>query len=136
MKATNLIKTMVAAWAVSSSFAWAGPDDGVKCPSGYQTIYNDSTKIMICKDTDNEVAATVCPVEAPHYVQRTGRDYCNNNVELPFVGEVPAGHPTRRNVTCLALPDGQTWRLDIDGGAGNRDRCKREKVKFAYPTQR
>ena len=136
MKAVNVIKTLFVIGTMSGSLAWAGPDDGVKCPSGYQTNFNESTKVMICKDSDTEYATTICPADAHHYIQRNGRDYCNNTVELPFVGEVPAGHPTRRSVSCIALPDGQSWSLDIDGAAGNRDRCKRTKVKYAYPQQR
>lgn len=128
-----------------SSLSFAGPVSGVKCPAGYETEYNSSYKILKCKKTVTETAATICP-DVPYniYKIREGADKCATitHINVPVTGPLPTGLANElKNVKCMAAPGTTGWQLKTDkeiGPASNqrfRDRCERNKVEYRYPDQ-
>lgn len=129
----------------TSPISYAGAERGVKCPSGYTASYSGSSKILRCKKTSNQYAASVCP-NFPFniYKVRVGTDKCAtvDVVHLPVTGPIPTGLSSKlRNVKCAALPGTSGWVLDKDkinsgGGKKYKDRCKRSISSYAWPQHR
>lgn len=127
-----------------SSTSYAGPERGVKCPSGY-TAHFASNKVLRCRKTSTQYANTLCPdIPFNIYKVRRGADKCATAdvVNLPVTGPVPTGLSSKlRGVKCMALPGTTGWKLETDkvrsgGGKKYKDRCKRTKSNYTWPSRR
>ena len=138
MKSATLIKGLTAGvlLATSSLFpsvSFAGADDGVRCPSGYNASFSNG--VMKCSKQVQSVAETrpsVCPLIAfvtTEYIQNTNaadkcRRFDNGTLVSTVIGGVPVFDP-------------QNWQRQIDGAAGALDRFIKPgatHTEYAYPT--
>jgi hypothetical protein len=89
---------------------------GARCPADtptYDFTSQYTNNILRCQR--HPVAPTFCPVTHPVYVKKSGRDECRLNPSAPvLIGVAPT-----YAVQCLPNLTHQ-----VDGGAGNRDRCR------------
>ena len=125
--------------------SWAGTEDGAKCPAGFETSFNESSRVLRCKKEKLETRATVCNIFRfpghPDYKSRKDKiDRCGPaNIEIPFIGEIPLSTENKtKPITCFGAlaTDNPPWEFKIDGGPGSRDICERTVVEFKYPDQR
>ena len=129
---------------VNPAASIAGPNNGVKCPSGYSGSYNSQTGVFKCEKTKTEKAAAICP-DLPFnvYKVRAGTDKCAtfDVINLPVTGPIPTGLSSKlKNVKCLAMPGTSGWTLKTDvlpsgGGKSYKDECRRTVTEYAYPNQ-
>jgi hypothetical protein len=122
--------------AAVSPAALAGPDDGVRCPTGYTSSYGDSSHILRCSKNTTQTAATACldPLFTVYW-NRNGADRClPTGSVIPVVGDVSGG-TNFRTPSCVHAPGQSGWSIVHDGGQGNRDNCRRTFTDYVYPTQ-
>lgn len=104
------------------------PQNGVRCPNGFDSNWNSSTKVLKCSKSNTTWVLTACT--DPMYLtynQRSGRDNCTPT-QAPGLGN-PVASGTRA-ITCTA--PGYTIQNDK---VGTRDRCERTESQWAYPNQ-
>lgn len=103
------------------------PANGVRCPAGFETIYDASAKVMRCRKDFVSWVVTGCTDKSfASYVVKDGRDACAPT-EIPGVGTPPGARGTR-SVACVAAG----YELMTDR-TGQRDRCERTERAFALP---
>lgn len=111
--------------------AYAGTDDGVRCPTGYTSNWNSSTKVLRCSKVSTTWVVTVCPPPPSpfsHYNDPEGRDRCTLP-SVPYVGNMAPNQYV--NAVC-SLP-GYTYKNDVL--TSDRDRCEKTDTLYAYPNQ-
>ena len=100
---------------------------GVRCPAGFEAIFDQASKILRCRKDNVRWVVTSCnDKEFASYVSRPGADMCAPT-EIPGVG-APPGTKGSRGVDCAA----PGFELIIDR-TGSRDRCERTDRVFALP---
>ncbi len=128
-----------------SQASFAGPERGVKCPSGYQSSYNSNSHVLRCIKSSDQYANTLCPdIPFNVYKVRQGADKCATPdvISLPVVGPIPTGLSSRlRNVKCMAPPGTTGWSVETDklksgGGKYYKDRCKRSDISYSWAVHR
>jgi hypothetical protein len=137
MKSATLIKgltfgALLASSSLFSSVSFAGADDGVRCPSGYNASF--SSGVMKCSKQVQTVAETrpsVCPLipfVGTQYIQNTNAaDKCRRSDNGSLVSTVIGGVP---------VLDPQNWDRQIDGATGALDRFIKPgatHTEYAYP---
>jgi len=121
----SLAAAMTAAQAPASQ--GQPPSGGVRCPAGFETIYDPSAKVMRCrKDVVSWVVTGCSDKSFASYVVKEGADACAPT-EIPGVGTPPGARGTR-SVGCVAAG----YDLMTDR-TGQRDRCERTERVFALP---
>lgn len=127
----TLLITFAATVAVTAAQAPApsggASSKGVKCPAGFETIYDAAAKILRCRKDVVSWVVTGCADKAfAAYVVKAGADVCAPT-EIPGVG-TPPGAKGSRAVGCAA----SGYELMTDR-TGQRDRCERTERVFALP---
>lgn len=134
----SLLVTALAWCATTQSFAAA--NDGVRCPNGYETHFDASSKTMRCERTTPVLRPTVCDPTAPeHVVYRNtkGRDFCVKAADAALPASTfSETDPRRRPAVCIGdAAEGLKWLLEPDAISGDRDRCRAVRVEWIYPSQ-
>lgn len=139
MSVRNVLSAGVAVFALglgSTSALANDPSHGVKCPSGTTPDYNASTGVLKCTKKKLHTATPVCP-DFPYVVYRIrdGRDRCYvpDGFILPPAAEgyKPVSKYVIDSADDLAVPANQ-WALNVDGGAGNKDRFEYRETVYVY----
>jgi len=137
MKIANIIKSVVVAGVLGvgslmSPLSFAGADDGVKCPSGYDAQFSGG--VLKCSKVvrpATEIRNSVCPllpfVTTEYFARANAVDKCKRFDNGQFIDTVIDGIP---------VLDPQNWQRQIDGASGSRDRFVKlgaPHTEYAYP---
>jgi hypothetical protein len=135
-KATTLFLLL---WVAMPQLSHAAAADGVRCPNGYESQYETSSKTLRCKRSQSAFRPAVCdPKFGDHVVYRTnkGHDSCVNVSDAAQQRVATANDPRGRAVVCsIDSNDSIQWVIDIDPNSQDRDRCKTTSVEWIYPSQ-
>ncbi len=104
------------------------PQNGVRCPNGFTSDWNNTSKVLKCSKSNTTFVITVCPnAMYSDYNERTGRDNCLPT-KAPGIGNPIASGS--RPIAC-SVP-GFTI---VNDTPGKRDRCEKTETQWAYPNQ-
>jgi hypothetical protein len=104
-----------------------GASKGVRCPEGFETMFDAGEKVLRCKREIVRWVVTGCADKSfGTYVVKAGADACAPT-EIPGVG-TPPGARGSRPVACAA-----TGYQMMTDRTGQRDRCERTETQFALP---
>lgn len=127
--ASSMILVSAQGWSLaqSSQPATRAPSNGVRCPGGFRSIWDEATKVLRCRNDVVSWVVTACPDKAfASYLVKPGADACGPT-EIPGVG-TPPGIKGSKAVGCAA----PGYDLMTDR-TGDRDRCERTDRIFALP---
>ena len=122
-----LASTALALSTVQGGQGAQGAAKGVRCPDGFESVFDATEKILRCRREIVRWVVTGCADKSfGTYVVKEGPDACAPT-EIPGVG-TPPGARGSRPVACAA--NGYQMMTDR---TGQRDRCERTDTQFALP---
>lgn len=141
--ATTAAPALAALLCLSLGFprlAIAAPADGVRCPNGYETLFDSAGKTLRCQRSQTTYRPAVCdPKFDDHIVYRVnrGHDVCLRVADATSAARSSASGETRgRPVICSIDSSEKTqWSIEVDPNAQDRDRCKATLLDWIYPSQ-
>lgn len=126
-----------------ASPAQAAASDGVRCPNGYETHFDNAQKTMRCERNTPVYRPTVCDAATPEFlVYRSvkGRDFCVKAADAATATNAFTDNDTRRrNAVCIGdTGELLRWQVEVDAQNGRereRDRCRATRMEWIYPSQ-
>lgn len=142
MKSTVCIALLVAfacVTSVPSNKVNAAASDGVRCPNGYETQFDNPQKTMRCERSTPVYRPTVCDATAPEFlVYRSvkGRDFCVKAADAAIGTSAFSDSDSRkRNAVCIGVSgESLSWQVEVDA-QNERDRCRATRMEWIYPSQ-
>jgi hypothetical protein len=130
---------LVFLYGVPFSQAAAAAADGVRCPNGYETLFDAGSKTLRCKRSETLFRPAVCDpkfADFPVYRANKGHDSCVRLSDASAPLSALSSELRTKPVVCtLDASDRSHWVIDIDPNAQGRDRCKATNVEWIYPSQ-